>query len=232
MRKTELADEIVITINPLAETIGVEEKKDGVIRAKRVAPSDLVKCFEKSIKDAKRADSGFLPENCLSVSVTAKIKTFFVWHPLLRTDYTYHKTVYERFPIPRTVFGFDVANDGRVTKCKVAVVADEKPGPDTKIYEWPFSNVYGDGSVCVGAANNLPAYKNTRALSSLPHLILSLPNNDHNYSRAKNRLRADCRELLEHMKDKEPSHWYELALIPREGKTLRDFIDGNMEDKA
>jgi hypothetical protein len=84
--------------------------------------------------------------------------------------------------------------------------------------------VYPDGTICTGAANSLPAYKETRTLSSLPYLILAFPNNDHNFSRANNRPKLGYRELLEHMKDKEPSYWYERILIPKEGKTLSDFI--------
>jgi hypothetical protein len=222
-----LADRIVITIDPMAETVNVDEIAMGVTRTKAVLPDDLVACFEKSIKEPKRITSGFLPENCLSVSVTAGTKSFVIRHPALRADITYMKTVYEGFPLPRLVFGFDISRDGRVTKCRMAVVADEKPSPDTPLFTYPFSNVYADDGICVGAANSLPVYKNTRALSSLPHLILALPNNDHLFSRANNRLKLGHRELLEHLADKEPSYYYEYVLTPKKGRTLNHFINEN-----
>ena len=40
-----------------------------------------------------------------------------------------------------------------------------------------------------------------------------------------NRLRMEYRDLLEHLKDKDPSYYYSDVLIPN-GKTLKDFIGG------
>ena len=220
-----LPDEIAITINPLAETIRVAETKDGVTRVKGVSSESVIRCFEQSISESKCVDSGFLPENCLAVSIAARSKRFVLSHPSLRADIVYHDTMYERFPLPRLVFGFEVASGGRIARCEVAVVADEKPTPETKLFEWPFSNVYPNGSVCTGAANTLPAHKNARTLSSLSHFVLSLPNNDHNFSRANNRPKLGYRELLDLMKDKEPSYWYEHILIPKKNATLGKFIE-------
>jgi hypothetical protein len=225
MAKTDLPDKIVITIKPAEESITVEETAGGVTSAKGISHDSLVTCFEKSIKEPKRLDSGFLPDNCLAVSFTAGNKYFVIRHPLLRADITYHQTVYENFPIPRMVFGFVVARDGRVTGCKVAAVADEKPVPETRVYEWPFSNVFNDGRICTGAANSLPVHKTGRTLSSLPHFILALPNNDHNFNRGHNKMKLGYRELLDYMKDKEPSHYYEQVLIPKKAGTLGKFID-------
>jgi hypothetical protein len=225
MSRTAPPDKIAITIKPLEETITVAETTGGVTSSKNISHDSLIECFEKGIKDSGRVDSGFLPENCLSVSVMAGIKRFVIWHPFLFADIAYHKTAYENFPIPRMAFRFDLARSGRITGCRVAILADEKPKPDTRVFEWPFSNVYGNGSICIGAANSLPVYKTERALSSLPHFILALPNNDHNFDRGKNRLKLGYRELLEHMEDKEPSYYYEHVLIPKKSVTLGSFID-------
>jgi hypothetical protein len=223
--RTRQADKIVITINPMKETITVEETADGVTSTKGISHDSLIACFEKSIKDPKYVTSGFLPENCLSVSIAAGSRYFVIRHPLLRADITYHGTLYENFPIPRMVFGFAVARDGRVKECKAVIVADEKPAPGIQVYEWPFSNVFGDGRICTGAANSLPVYKTGRALSSLPYHILSLPNNDHCFNPGHNRLKLGYRELLDYMKDKEPPHWYEHVLIPKKACTLEKFFD-------
>lgn len=225
MSKPNLADEITVRIMPLQEKVMVEERKRDVTSVKSISLDDLVDCFQGSVRDSKYVSSGFLPANCLSCSISNDIKTVVVWHPTQRVDFTYYKTVYENFPLPRLVFGFDIDSNGRVRGYRMAVVKDEKPHPDTPLYQYPFSNVYANGAICVGAANSLPVYKNLWALASLPHHILSLPNNDHNFDRANNRLKLGYRELLDHLRDKEPAYYYEHVLKPKEGKTLQHFID-------
>jgi hypothetical protein len=106
----------------------------------------------------------------------------------------------------------------------MAIIADEKPTPGTQVYVYPFSNVYSNTGICIGAANSFPAYKDLRTLGTLPYHILSLPNNDHNFSRGENKLKLPYRDLLEHLKDKDPSYYYRHVLIKR-SMTVQDFID-------
>lgn len=231
MARARIVEKVSIHICPMEEKIRVEEQVDGITSVKSISPDDLVACFESSIKEEKRIESGFLPEHCLSYAVSDSTKTLTLWHPALRVDYTYHKTTYENFPIPRMVFRFDLNSNGRVTNSWAAVLADEKPKPGTQLYRWPFSNLYRDGSICIGAANSLPAYKNLWTLHGLPNLILTLPNNDHNYDRADNKLKLSYRELLDHLQDKDPSYYYEHVLIPRKGATLQHFIENKLGGK-
>ena len=56
-----------------------------------------------------------------------------------------------------------------------------------------------------------------------PHRLLSIPNNDDQYSEKNSQLNLPYRALLEHLKDKDTSYYYEKVLIPN-GKTLKDFI--------
>ena len=81
-----------------------------------------------------------------------------------------------------------------------------------------------DGDICIGA-NALPKYKMPHTLMNLPAFLLSIPNNDHSYSPLNSKLRMQYRDLLEHLKDKDPSYYYSDVLIPN-GKTLKDFIGG------
>lgn len=46
----------------------------------------------------------------------------------------------------------------------------------------------------------------------------------HSYSKTDNKLGMDYRELMEHLKDKDPSYYYTDILIPN-GLTLQNFID-------
>lgn len=52
---------------------------------------------------------------------------------------------------------------------------------------------------------------------------MSMPNNDDYYTTNNNRQKAEFRDLLEHLKDKDPSYYYSDVLIPN-GDTLETFI--------
>jgi len=226
-----LYDEITIRIRPIEGTIRVEEHTGGVVSVKTISPDGLLACIAKGAKESKAIRSGFLPGNCVSYDVSNRHKTVALWIPPGHVDLTYHKTVYERFPMPAMAFSFKLDASGRTSGHRMAVIADGAPAPGTQVYAYPFSNVSQNGDICVGAANSLPAYRGTRALGTLPYHILSLPNNDHGYSRSNNRMGLTYRDLLEHLRDKEPQYYYGHVLLPR-GATLQGFIDNNMGGKT
>ena len=134
-------------------------------------------------------------------------------------------TLYERFPLPKLVFGFQISEQGKVSNCRLGVVADEELKCSTEMFCYPFSNVRQiDFHPCTGN-NVLPPYKSPSSISNLPGYLLCLPNNDDYFDVRDNRLRMEYRDLLEHLKDKDPSYYYSDVLIPN-GKTLKDFIGG------
>ena len=92
------------------------------------------------------------------------------------------------------------------------------------MYHYPFSNVYDDLRVCVGN-NVLPHFKSQTQLSKFPRFLLGIPDNDDFFKESHNRLHMPHRELLEHLKDKEPAYYYTDVLV-ESGKTLSDFING------
>lgn len=133
--------------------IEVEQKKGPLISRKEISRDQLLNCFRKSVyirEDAPPVlSSGFLPLNTLAVRQTKESVSVVVWYPRLRADLSLYKTPYPDFPIPRLVFGFSVgAADGAVSACRIGVIADETPTPDTIMYHYPFSNVDSSGSLC------------------------------------------------------------------------------------
>ena len=174
------------------------------------------------------ADNGFT-ELILPVRLKPEEATTYipprkqVAYPRLRADLSLYKTPYPDFPIPRLVFGFSVgAADGAVSACRIGVIADETPTPDTIMYRYPFSNVDSSGSLCIGA-NTLPKYKELRKAAGLPALLISIPNNFDRFDPSDNQLGLDYRDLMQHLKDKEPAYYYTDILIPN-GQTLAHFI--------
>lgn len=89
------------------------------------------------------------------------------------------------------------------------------------MFTYPFSNV-GGFRLCVGN-NALPVYKRPVTLGTLPGYLLRLPNNDDSFNAKNNKLHMQYRELLNHLRDKDPAYYYTDVLISN-GKTLKDFI--------
>lgn len=165
----------------------------------------------------------YRPFGVMLGGVTADMEDMLLCYPRLRADLSLYKTPYPDFPIPRLVFGFSVgAADGAVSACRIGVIADETPTPDTIMYHYPFSNVDSSGSLCIGA-NTLPKYKELRKAAGLPALLLSIPNNFDRFDPSDNQLGLDYRDLMQHLKDKEPAYYYTDILIPN-GQTLAHFI--------
>ncbi len=75
------------------------------------------------------------------------------------------------------------------------------------------------------AAIRCPSTKRRTHWQASRHFLLSIPNGDHSFNRLNNKLELEYRDLLEHLKDKDPSYYYSDVLVPN-GKTLKDFIGG------
>lgn len=216
------SNELVLRIAPELGRITVEERKDNVISCKEITPDALRGCIRDSMVH-HGYESGFLPPHCLSADLTEKGASVVVWYPKTHADISFYETPYPDFPIPRLVFAYHRSNEGKISGCRIGVVEDETPRPTTPMYHYPFSNVSNySGILCIGA-NQLPTYKTLMKTVTLPGLLLSIPNNLHEFNRGHNRLDLEYRDLLEHLKDKTPDYYYEHVLI-RNGKTLRDFI--------
>lgn len=224
VRVKDTESDMLIRVSPERGSIILEERQEnGVIAYKEVSILDFYYILNRSYQNEIVLSSGILPPNCLRVLTNGKDKRYLLWNPELRADLTYGDTEYLNFPIPRLVFDIRVLETGKVADCAIGVVADESPTLGTIMYHYPLSNVYGDGSVCTGN-NNLPRYRNPLSLRHFPRYLLGLPDNDHLFDAEKNKLGLSHKKLMEHLKDKDPSYYYEHILIPN-GKTLRDFID-------
>ena len=217
------AAETVIRLSPERAEIVVEQCRDGIVSHKRLTRETFIECLlESRIRD-EMYPTGFLPEHCIA-AITGKESTwYYIRHPRLHADIRYFGTEYENFPLPRLVFGVRrTCATGKITAVNLCVVRDERLTEATSTYHYPFSNVYGDGHVCLGR-NALPAYPDPTRVGTLAEHILRMPNNNDMFSASHNRLILPYRELLEHLKGREPAYYYSDILIP-DGKTLKDFI--------
>ena len=214
----------VIKISSARGELVVEQMSDGIFRRKSMTPETFSKAILGSRYDDGVHPVGLLPEHCFSVTLTGPSILYYLRYPELRSDITYYGTEYIGFPLPRLVFSFRYMPDcGKIGDARLAVVEDERLKPDTMIYTYPFSNVHGDHRICLGN-NALPIYKDPTRIHTLMRFILSFPNNDDMFSEKNNKLALGYRDLLEHLKDKDPAYYYSDVLIPTE-KTLKNFMN-------
>lgn len=202
--------------------VTVERNIKGVKSFKQIAPDTLIQCINKSLLRGA-VHSGLLPKSCISFSAYDDgNKEVVLLYPENRADISYFGTEYKNFPLPRLVFGFKLTAEGRVSSCKLGVTENtETLKPDTKMYHYPFSNVSGF-HLCTGN-NALPKCTSLHTLSSLPYYIMSMPNNNDYFNNSHNKPNLEMRDLLELLKNKNPSFYYSDILILN-GAVLNDFI--------
>ena len=224
-RRQDVPEDMIVRISPGRNTITVQECiANGVVRYREIDPVEFYFALNGSCISNVYQRSGFLPEHCLHISMNAAERRYVIWNPELRADVIYRETEYQNFPLPRLVFGLRVIGNGKVADCSMGVVADEIPTEDTPMFFYPFSNVYEDDRVCTGN-NVLPCYKKLSALKNFPRYLLGLPDNDDMFVSRHNRKDLEHKELMEHLKDKDPAYYYTDILVPN-GRTLGDFIIG------
>lgn len=216
-------EELVIRITPEKQRICLQSACEGVTSCKEIDADTFLECIKNSVQRDK-VESGFLPEHCFHVGMMPDgSRDYCLWYPELYTDISYYGTEYHDFPLPRLVFGIRVNKDGKVLGCRLGVVEDGTLKERSPMYAYPFSNVAGF-SLCTGN-NPLPNYKNLHTLATLPGFLLRLPNNNDRFNAQNNKLHMQYRELLEHLKDKEPTYYYTDVLVPN-GKTIKNFMMG------
>lgn len=202
--------------------ITVERDLDSVKSFKQIAPDTLIQCINRSLLRGA-VHSGLLTKNCISFSAFDDgNREVVLLYPENRADISYFGTEYKNFPLPRLVFGFKLTSEGRISGCKLGVIENtETLKPDTKMYHYPLSNVNGF-HLCTGN-NALPKCTSLHTLSSLPYYIMSMPNNNDYFRNSYNKPALEMRDLLELLKNKNPSFYYSDILISS-GLTLNDFI--------
>ena len=117
-------DKITLTIEPEKETVRMESCSGGIYSSKLIELDDLSDCFLKSVA-RPAVHSGLLPPNCLSYSEGEKgwcsVTLLF---PERRSDFIYHKTIYENLPLPQMVFRFSLYRGQRIQNVDVGIVEE------------------------------------------------------------------------------------------------------------
>ena len=215
--------EFSLHIHPMSNTIRMETSQNGVRSCKQISYESMLESIKGSL-EKEAVSSGLLPEGCISFLAGTKGRfVTSILHPERYADVMYGATEYKVFPLPRLVFKFEHQDGLRIQRCWMGVVGEGRLTPTTPMYHYPFSNVSDNYHLCTGN-NVLPVCKSLHTLGSLPYYILSMPNNNDHFRSSRNKQGLEMRDLLEHIKDKDPSYYYTDILIPN-SQTLTDFIN-------
>ena len=133
---------LVIEVDPLQASVVLKQEILGVISRKEICPEDLFQAIILATNHFSFFSSGLLPKWCFSVEIgESGAKRYCLLCQQRYADITYHNTPYERFPLPKLVFGFQISEHGKVSNCRLGVVADEELKSSTEMFCYPFSNV-------------------------------------------------------------------------------------------
>jgi hypothetical protein len=215
-------NEVIVRIRENG-SVSVEDYKDGVKSYKVITPDSLLACLNKSMLRGM-VSSGLLPRGCLSFTAHDNgDKDVYILHPENMAEITYYGTSYINFPLPKLVFGFHLTGEGRISRTRLGVVANESHlKPTTPLYVYPFSNVNGI-HLCTGN-NVLPKCTSLHTLTSLPYHILGMDNNNDHFKSSNNKPGLELRDLFALLWDKPQEYYYSDILIPS-GQTLGEFIN-------
>lgn len=211
-----------IYLDPLGDTVRVDECSGASRRVKHISLESFLSGVLACTEQRAIAYSGLLPSGCIAYNHSLEREVVCIEYPERYGDITYQETLYERLPLPRLLFKFQYTPGRPVHTCWMAAAGEGRLRPSTPLYRFPFSNVYPDRRICLGR-NALPAIDAPIQLQALPELILRMPNNDDLYNPEANRKGFCFRELLEYVREREPSVYYEELLLP-DGHTLEQFI--------
>lgn len=219
-------DDAVIHITTDGEVIVETRTDDGTQTFKRSDAGGIMNMLKSSIIHELKISSGLLPRNCIAYNCSEKGNKFVAMtFDEGYADISLEKTEYNKFPLPRLVFGFYINFEGRITSVKLGVTDFGRLTPKSQMYIYPFSNVSGF-HLCTGG-NTFPNIKSVYQTAGLPYYVLSMPNNYDRYSVKNTKLNLELRDLFEHLKDKTPDYYYS-HVLQKMGKTLNDFIkEGN-----
>ena len=161
----------------------------------------------------EEVDTPIFPQDpSVSTVQMRKLSTGAEWYFVTREagpiDIQYYDTVFKQVGMPKLLFAIKLSKNV-IQRVAVIATLDRTITEDSKLYNYPFSNVSGElGGICFGG-NRLYDYSfdNPLQLHSMPNMFLSMPNNDDSYGN-RNKSGLLFRPLLEEIEGKDfPVEW-------------------------
>ncbi|MFF0828757.1 hypothetical protein ACFYU8_17865 [Brevibacillus sp. NPDC003359] len=132
------------------------------------------------LSNQKIIKTPLLPKNCILYQENLGGSKYAVIEvEKNRFDVTYHKTSIQNVGHPKMLFAFKVTRD-RIDEAIIFAVKDTFIKPESKLYRYPFSNVFSSFRACWPDLRSINI-AGLHQLSTLPIVFLSAPSNDHQF---------------------------------------------------
>ncbi|HBF76919.1 MULTISPECIES: hypothetical protein [Clostridium] len=176
---------------------------DSGIETKYISLDELMKMIESAstMEEEKEEfiESPIFPQfsgiSTIQYRESQTSQVYIIKKEACRMDLTYFGDKFNNVGIPTLLFKILVYNNS-IKGVELVAVKDAVITEHTPLFKYPFSNVFDNTSVCLGA-NNIAALdiSETAFIYRIPNLVLSLENNNDAYNNANNTGLA-LRELL------------------------------------
>ncbi len=196
------------------------KKTDGQQIRKKVRIDQFIDLIQTATDSCRFRRIGHIPDGLVDFSIgdrAGHFKAVFMVPAGIRM-LPYYGEVFT-VPFPETVF-FLSTQSGRVVESKVF----SKKG--SRLYHYPFGNVYSDGRICWGGTS-LPSVQAISDMKKIPALFYGGDTNNDLYQVGTNVIRKDIfthqRGLIHALKDLQefPTEW----LVPIDGTTFDAEVD-------
>lgn len=165
-----------VAAKKVAMTENQEELKELFFSIVTKAQNDwLEKAISTAVPNRVLCNS-FMPKDIVYYQKDLISETVVIKVQRERRKVRYHDVEYKQVGHPEMLFYFRIQNQ-RISKIKIACVKDKILKEDTRLYHYPYSNVFGDHRVCWSYGE----YKidSLDKLQHIPYVFLSTPNNGH-----------------------------------------------------
>ncbi|CCF16728.1 hypothetical protein BLGI_4697 [Brevibacillus laterosporus GI-9] len=121
-----------------------------------------------------------LPKNCIGYrELTGGLREIIIEVDKQRWNVTYYDSVIKSVGHPKMIFVFRI-KDEFIESCSIYAVKDSIIRERTRLYRYPFTNVFENHKACWPELRH-HKIKKLFQLSTLPHVFLTSPSNNHGY---------------------------------------------------
>ncbi len=151
-------------------------KKEKEIIQKKILFKNFVKLLENSSEISEKSITiGKLPYGYYNGSICEDGFKVIVSIPSKVFLFQYYEDAYV-IPFPRLVFYFSY-QDGKMITAKCFAAKDEVLMDQSKLYHYPFGNVYSDGKICFGG-NSIPKCFSLSEIDEVIKIFYGTPSNN------------------------------------------------------
>ena len=192
------------------KTVDIITKKNGRSSIKTVTIEDFIESIIISIKkgkDAFKRKTEFIyqesSDNSMKlfhrIQIGKNSYIYFVFKPASRMPMCLYKKFFSDVGMPSLVFAIKVVNKHFSKLYVTATKEVSNIDFNTELYKYPFSNVFEDGSVCIGM-NRLEDLDDVdKNILKVVESFFSMPNTGENFNMNYNDKKIEYGELLENL---------------------------------